>query len=90
MTHFALWPPAPFRTCGGCGLLYHVQELRSGRGRHLGEHPEHRYAPCGHSQDWHGWEPAEVEPDPPFGLEFFDPEPDLDGLAVASDADPFL
>lgn len=72
MTHFLHVEDTDFRTCGACGALYHVGALRPGRGRHLDEHPEHRYAPCGHSQDWHGWAPAYVEPEPPTGLEFFD------------------
>jgi hypothetical protein len=90
---------AEFYACGHCGQLYHRGSVYPGRGRDLGEHPEHEYAPCGHSQTWHGRRPVEVEPEPPTGLEFFEPdrepaEPDyggaFDGFTVTSDADPGL
>lgn len=49
---------APFTAehcaCGKCGRIYPRHALLAGRGRHLGEHPEHEYAPCGHSQTWYG------------------------------------
>jgi hypothetical protein len=63
-----------FRACGGCGAVYHRTATRRGRGRHLGEHPEHDYAPCGCSQTWFGCTPAHVEPDPCTGLEFHAPD----------------
>jgi hypothetical protein len=82
-----------FRACGYCRQPYHVRMVYPGRGRHLGEHPEHRYAPCGHSQDWFGSTAVYVEPEPPTGLELFD-EPDyggaFEGFTVTSDADPGL
>lgn len=63
---------ADFRTCGACGALYHIRELRPGYGLELAEAPDHEHAPCGHSQDLFGWSPAYVEPEPSIGLEFFD------------------
>jgi hypothetical protein len=63
-----------FFACGKCGALYHVNHAYDGRGRHLGEHPEHEYAPCGHSQTWFGRRPVYIEPEPPSGLEFYDEE----------------
>jgi len=41
--------------CAECGAVYHRTQLFRGRGRRLWEHPEHEYAPCGHSQTWFGW-----------------------------------
>jgi hypothetical protein len=51
--HFA----ADLYACGACGRPYRRGELYAGRGRHLDEHPEHEYAPCGHSQTWCGFRP---------------------------------
>ena len=36
--------------CGCCGEL--IRSVHAGRGRSFGQHPDHRYAQCGHSIDW--------------------------------------
>jgi hypothetical protein len=51
-------PTEDLFACGACGQLYRRRQLRAGRGRHLGEHPDHEYAPCGHSQTWFGRRPV--------------------------------
>jgi len=53
-TQSAYVSTADLRACGACGQVYRSGQLRDGRGRHLGEHPEHRFAPCGHAQTWYG------------------------------------
>lgn len=63
-----------FRACGHCGAVYHRRAVYRGRGRHLGEHPEHDYAPCGCSQTWFGCQPHFVVPEPRTGLEFYAPD----------------
>ena len=67
--HYAmdLMRETEFRACGHCGAVYHRRARYRGRGRHLGEHPEHEYAPCGHSQTWFGARahfPAPPAPEP--------------------------
>lgn len=45
---------SPLRSCNECGGVYHRLELRPGKGRKLGEHPDHQFAPCGHSITHYG------------------------------------
>lgn len=42
-----------YRICGGCGVIHHLSERFQGRGKAIGEHPLHVYAPCGCSQSWY-------------------------------------
>jgi hypothetical protein len=45
--------------CKRCGHTADKSEFRAGRGRHLGEHPDHRYCPaCGQSITWYGYRTA--------------------------------
>lgn len=47
--------------CGahGCYCLFTIRDLRYGAGKHFGEHPEHQYAPCGHSYTFYTATPVE-------------------------------
>lgn len=48
------------RGCGGCARLFHSLELYAGRGKHLGEHPDHQFAPCGCDVSYSGSSPVAV------------------------------
>ena len=42
--------------CGHCGFKARPNAFYPGRGRDIGEHPEHTYCPqCGVSIDWYGY-----------------------------------
>ncbi len=87
------FPPHPRRApdcyaCKGCGRLFRLDQLQWGRGRHLGQHPEHQYAPCGDSVTWWGkiplWDvPPFIPADPPEDL-----NDDLDDEWDAAPLDP--
>jgi hypothetical protein len=42
--------------CGACGQADRPQQFHPGRGRHLQEHPDHLYCPCGASITWYGYQ----------------------------------
>jgi hypothetical protein len=41
--------------CSKCLAVHKIDELRLGRGRGQGEHPDMRYCPCGANVDWSGF-----------------------------------
>ncbi len=40
--------------CQKCHKPFYLADARYGKGREYGEHPDQRFAPCGHNVDWFG------------------------------------
>lgn len=47
-------PDSELLRCGCCLALCSRYEVRHGRGRSVGEHPDHYFGPCGHSLSFYG------------------------------------